>query len=180
MLVDKDFLPGIRPVGKNIDGIASHVNKLSRIVLRVKPLTDEPKDAYVIRRNRELARTMADVDFCIKSRYCNKIVSWVMHLHRHKDSPGFLLLQCQNDEWLRSQRERIGSFGKSRSLGAGETRTRTHSGFPLRWASGWYETLASCGQGWENPNRDKGCIKTNAQLLHAIIWKPLGQQALEG
>ena len=173
------YLAGIRPVAKNIDGIVSHVNKLSRFVCPVKLINDESKDEYVIRRNKEIARVKADVKFCIRTRYCNKLVSWVMHLHRHKDLPSFLILQCQNDEWLRARRERIGRFGKSRSIDAGETRTRQHSGYPLRWATGWYEALAFQGHGWENSNRDKELITTVAQLLYSVVWKPSGRLALE-
>ena len=102
-----------------------------------------------------------------------------MHLHRHKDLPSFLILQCQNDEWLRAQREKIGGFGKSRSIDAGATQTRQHSGYPLRWATGWYEALASRGHGWENPSRDKGHRTTIAQLWHSVVWKTSGRLALE-
>ena len=80
---------------------------------------------------------------CIRSRWANRLVSWVEHLHRHKATWAYQLLVTQDDEWLRIMRLLAGSP----SYEAGVTGTRVGRGFPLRWGAGWLDAVSLNGGG---------------------------------
>ena len=81
--------------------------------------------------------------------------------------PPYLLLDTQNDAWLRFKRLCVGKFGTSRSFSSGETATRNGPGFPIRWGSPWLEEVGSEGGGWTNPDRDSRTTKARADILKA-------------
>ena len=107
----------------------------------------------------------------MKLRWCQKLVSWVEHIRRHHDSLAYAFLTAQGDDWLRERRVEVGAFGVSRSLDAGETRTRAGRGAPQRFFSGWLEALDSqCNGQCTNAQRNKGLTANHANILYRIFF----------
>ena len=121
---------------------AAHNKILSRIV-GLKLEEDDTAASYSIRRNSVISQVKTRHKMCIRSRWANRLVSWVEHLHRHKATWAYQLLVTQDDEWLRIMRLLAGSP----SYEAGVTGTRVGRGFPLRWGAGWLEAVSLNGGG---------------------------------
>ena len=112
---------------------------------------------------------MREVGAEVRRRWAYKVVTWIEHLRRHPDTVGCRFSEIQNDEWLRSQRLSVGMFGISRSLEAGETRTRSGAGYPIRSGANWLEALSKDG-GLRNPERSKSVSKANADILFQFMF----------
>ena len=105
----------------------------------------------------------------VRRRWAYKVVTWIEHLRRYPDSIGCQFLGIQDDNWLRSQRLRVGMFGASRTLDAGETRTRSGAGYPIRFCANWLDKLSE-NEGLCNPERSKSVSRANADALFELIF----------
>ena len=65
----------------------------------------------------------------------------------------------------------MGGFGVSRSLHAGETRTRSAGGYPFRWGFKWIEALEVIDDGWPNPTKCKQRTLRKAEVLNSRFLK---------
>ena len=125
--------------------------------------------SYKIRKNRLIAQLKASCSFDVRERWAVRLASWTEHVYRNKTCPSYLLLQCQDEAWLRTCRILIGSFGSHRTLDAGATGTRSSSGLPMRWGDKWLEFVGNQHDGWENPTRNKSLTKQRAATLRQIF-----------
>ena len=165
------MLPGLRPSAHAGEHMEAYSNKLVSRMAKIPTLADDTPASYKIRKNSYVARMKQTCAFDFRYRWAYKLTTWTEHLYRHKDAPSFLLVRSQDDEWLRTCRMLMGSFGAHRSLEGGSTGTRSSSGFPVRWGERWLEFIEKEGGGWENPNRSKSISKSRAYLLAANFLK---------
>ena len=129
------YFAGLRPVVSVAEKFEAHINKLARFVVGVRPLLEDTKAQFSIRRNSEIARYKSLAGFDFRGRWGYKLATWVEHIHRHPESPAFALLESQDDSWLRQRRIDVGKFGGSRSIHSGDqdqrVRACTALGFSL-------------------------------------------------
>ena len=146
-------------------------NKFVGRILKLHKRTDEAVNAFVIRKNAQIAREKLSAKLDVKSRWCLKCVTWVEHMKRHPTSISAQLLMCQDDTWLQQQRISAGSL----SIFAGITNTRSQPGFPKRWGEGWIAFVGE-REGWENPAKDKQLSATRADLLNSYFVRQAQQR----
>ena len=161
----------MRPSVSAASSLESFTSKLCRFIVKVPRDEGEAINSFAVRRNSEIARLKLETKLSVRSRWALKLVSWVEHLHRHADSPAASCLRCQDDAWLRERRREVGGFGVSRSLHAGETRTRSAGGYPFRWGFKWLEALDSIDDGWPNPSKCKQRTMRKADVLNSQFLK---------
>ena len=125
------------------------------------PSDDETRERFAIRRNKEIQRAKQQGGLDIQRRVCWKLCTWLEHIHRHPAQPCLEPLQCQNSQWLESRR---------RDSGGSQTRTRQHPGVPMRWDSGWVQTLADVVGDMENRGTDKQQIEKKADTLYQVVF----------
>ena len=97
----------------------AQINKLARFIVGVKPRFGETRASFAIRRNSEVARHKSVAGFDFRGRWGYKLATWVEHIHRHAESPAFVLSESQDDFCLRKRRIEVGMFGISRSVSQG-------------------------------------------------------------
>ena len=157
--------PGWRPAKAAASSVEAAHNKILSRILALRPSLDDSAATFSKRRNAAIARLKASHKLCVRSRWAFKLVTWMEHLHRHKDSVAFKLLGVQDDECLRTCRYLAGS----QSLDAGATGTRAGRGYPLRWGAVWIEAVGlKCG-GWENARRDKKLTASRVASLLTFL-----------
>ena len=114
-------LPGLRPTKEAGDSLEGYHNKFVCRILGVERESNENIDAFVIRRNAEVANFKRAGKVDIRFRWAMKLATWVEHIYRHPECLAFSILACQNDEWLRLQRALAGGFSRFRNVEAGAT-----------------------------------------------------------
>jgi len=149
--------------------LEAYYNKFVHRILRIQPLDAESARAYCIRRNRLTADIKQQCNINVRFRWCVRVTTWLEHLFRHPDGVGFVLLLVQDAEWLRSKREECRGSGVSRTIDAGEARTRAGPGAPLRFCDTWFERLKSFGY-FENPQRSREISKETANSLYSCVY----------
>ena len=73
---------GIQPAKSSLDTLEAASNKLLRFIVGVRPLLDEPQEAFCRRRNRLITAAKNSCKFGIQTRFCWKVITWVEHLWR--------------------------------------------------------------------------------------------------
>ena len=142
----------MRPLKQRGRELEAFSNRLISRIIGLRPMEEESKASFCIRRNSAVAQLKRKVGFSMRFRWCQKLVSWVEHIRRHHDSLAYSFSTAQGDDWLRERRAEVGAFGISRSLDAGETKKRMGRGAPHRFFSGWLEALdAQCDGLCTNP-----------------------------
>ena len=160
----------IGPVKTNIVCLDSACSKTVRFIVGAHPMRDESREAFVVRRNREIQLAKVSVNLEIVKRACWKLCVWVENIHRHPtQQPCLDLLSCQGTDWLRQKRSDFCTGSSSFHAGSGKTNTRAGAGKPFRWDSGWVSEVGRVsGLGWENPSRDKSRTATRADALFQL------------
>ena len=161
---------GIRPCKSNLDALEASSNKLLRSIVGARPSSDDSPETFCIRRNKLISTLKEECSFGIRKRFCYKIVTWVEHLWRHKESHLYKLLYIHDDCWLRTMRVLVNPSCAHGFYESGATRTRSGPGAPLRWGAGWLERLSAGGGGWENPSKCKRSSWDKANALYAMIF----------
>ena len=146
-------------------------------MVNLSPHQYSSAESYVVARNKIISDLKASCSFDISARWAFKVVTWTEHMYRRPLLPSFLLLACQDDQWLRTCRFLASSLTEGRSFEAGATGTRSSPGKPSRWSEKWLEFVGD----WENPNRSKALSKERAsQIVANFMVAPRGGQlALE-
>ena len=147
----------LRAVKTNLQALETEDNKYVGFIVGARPMPTESKEAFVIRKSREVALAKAAVGLDVKRRTCWKIVTWMEHIHRHPCQPCLDLLLCQNSNWLQSRRAEYGGR---------RTRSRANPGVPMRWETGWLQAM----EDWSNEAKDKSVTARRADQLHALIF----------
>ena len=89
------------------------------------------------------------------------LCTWLEHIHRHTAQPCLDLLQCQNSQWLAARRS---------DHGGSQTRTRQHPGIPMRWDSGWVQTVADVVGDMRNQDKVKEKTQLKADTLYQAVF----------
>ena len=153
----------------NLQSMETASNKLIRFIVGARPLHDETKESFCIRRNHLIASCKVEAKVCVRQFLCWKLVTWVEHLYRKQSGVLFKLLVSQDELWLQTCRALAGNTGVGRSIFAGATQTRSSPGFPLRWGEGWLEDVGRVGGGWDNPQKSKERSQEKVNALLARI-----------
>ena len=148
----------IRALKANLQAMETKSNKFVTLIVVARLGATETKEAFVLRRNREVAAAKASVDMDVKRRICWKICTWMEHMHRHPRQPSLDLLRCQNAEWLQARRAEYGGR---------RTKSRVDPSFPIRWETGW---LCELDTTWENEGKEKSVTAMRADLLYEFIF----------
>ena len=170
---------GIRPSLRSIQGLEASFNRHVSRIVGARPEDGQSKDSCCRARNGLIQKAKSEARIDLRFRFAYRVVSWVEHLSRHSSRPAFLLLNSQDDAWLRIRRLCVGKFGTSRSISSGETATRSGPGFPIRWASQWLDEVGCAGGGWTNAERDSQVTKNRAHILRALFLTSGGHLALQ-
>ena len=155
----------MRPTVTCADKLDAFVNKFNRYIVGLRPSVGQTVESFCRDWNRAVTRLRDEVGFDMRFRWSLKLATWVEHLHRHHDHPGYSFLQCQTDDWLRERRRDVGRFSVLRNEDAGATQTRAGPGFPNRWGSCWLALVGDTEQGWNNASR----AKTESKRRETII-----------
>ena len=120
-----------------------------KVVRRMIKMARDPADSdsgFARKRNRAASQAVAKYGVIWSELWVKKTVSWVEHLWRHKESPAYALLQCQDDDWLRHARALSGRSLVHGTVDSGFLGLRGGPGKPIRWGQGWLERI--------NPNNN--------------------------
>ena len=148
----------IRARKVNLQAMETENNKFVAFIVGARPGATETKEAFVLRRNMEVAAAKASVDMDVKRRICWKICTWMEHMHRHPRQPCLDLLMCQSSEWLQARRAEYGGR---------RTKSRVDPGVPIRWDTGW---LCELNTTWENEGKEKSVTAKRADMLYDFIF----------
>ena len=158
------LLPGLRPSRALGDSLEKGQNKILTRIIKLHRNQSDTVEAFVINRNRAVARARDEGGVSLRERWGVRLVSWVEHVFRHPESLAFQLLHVQDDEWLQTMRILVGRSGGGFNMFGGETQTRTAGIAPQRWGEGWVD-LVRREKGWENPARSRALTKARARLV---------------
>ena len=149
----------------NVAALETASNKLLRFIVGARPRADETRESFCIRRNHLISLSKQESRLSVTERLCWKLVTWVEHIWRDKDSRLFHLLQVHDELFLQTVRALVGNLSGSRSIHAGATQTRASPGMLIRWAAGWLEEVGRVGGGWDNPRKHKQQTREKATFL---------------
>ena len=159
----------VRPCKSSLLALETASNKLLRFIVGARPGANDTAESFSIQRNHVISAAKVECRFDVRNRLCWKLVTWIEHIWRHKDSRLFTLLQVHDELLLQTVRALAGNTSGNRSIRAGATRTRASAGMPLRWAAGWLEDVGRACGGWGNPNKDKRQSQQKAQFLLELV-----------
>ena len=98
----------IRPVKTNVAALETASNKLLRFIVGARPNAEDTRESFCIRRNHLISLSKRECKLDVRHRLCWKLVTWVEHVWRHKQSRAFILLQVHDDCFLQTIRAFVG------------------------------------------------------------------------
>ena len=152
----------LRPVKTNLAALETECNRFVSFIVGARLREDESRERFAVRRNKEIQSAKQKVGLEIRRRVCWKLCTWLEHIHRHTAQPCLDLLQCQNSQWLAARRS---------DHGGSQTRTRQHPGIPMRWDSGWVQTVADVVGDMRNQDKVKEKTQLKADTLYQAVFE---------